>query len=109
MTDTGRIGVLFTINGFMGIFIQFVLFPPAARYFGTLNCLRIMLSIQPIIYFFFPYTALIEDPVLAEIAFFAMWTLKSLCAIMSFPCCTILLTNSASSMRVLGTVNGIAT
>jgi MFS family permease len=35
--------------------------------------------------------------------------LKCLCGIFSFPCSTILLTNSASSLRVLGTLNGFAT
>ncbi|KAF2666182.1 MFS general substrate transporter [Microthyrium microscopicum] len=107
--DTGQIGVLFTINGFVGVFVQFVIFPPTARYFGTLTCLRAIMGILPFIYFITPFTTLIDDPVLAEIALFAIWMSKSACSIFAFPCCTILLTNTASSLKVLGTVNGIAT
>jgi len=34
---------------------------------------------------------------------------KGFCGIFAFPCSTILLTNSAASLRVLGTLNGVAT
>jgi len=35
--------------------------------------------------------------------------IKGFCAIFAFPCTTILLTNSAASLKVLGTLNGVAT
>ena len=64
---------------------------------------------MPFIYLAMPFTALIENPSLAKASLFAIWLCKSLCVVFAFPCCTILLTNSASSLKVLGTVNGIAT
>jgi hypothetical protein len=109
LVDTRRIGVLFTVNGCVGTFVQFLVFPRVARYFGTLNCLRIMLHLQTFVYIATPYTTLIENETLALTAFFGIWIVKSACAIMAFPCCTILLTNSATSLRTLATVNGIAT
>jgi hypothetical protein len=107
--DTSKIGLMFSIQGVVTIIVQFVIFPPAAQYFGTLNLLRIVLSVQPIFYITIPYTALIQNSVLAEIAFITLWTLRSGLVIMAFPCSIILVTNSTTSLRVLGTVNGIAT
>lgn len=63
----------------------------------------------PLVYFLTPYSALIPNPILAQAALFLFWNLKQIFALSAFPSCTILLTNSASSLRVLGTVNGIAT
>jgi hypothetical protein len=100
---------MFSISGIVSIIVQFFVFPPAAKYFGTLNLLRIVLAFQPIFYFMTPYTALIPNIVLAEAAFIILWTLRSGTVIMAFPCSIILLTNSTTSVRVLGTVNGIAT
>jgi hypothetical protein len=100
---------MFSISGIVSIVVQFFIFPPAAKYFGTLNLLRTILAFQPIFYFITPYTALIQNLFLAETAFIILWTLRSGMVIMAFPCSIILLTNSTTSVRVLGTVNGIAT
>ena len=40
---------------------------------------------------------------------FAIMLLKCWASIFAFPCSTILLTNSASSLRILGTLNGVST
>jgi hypothetical protein len=108
-TDTGKIGMMFSISGIVSIIVQFAIFPRAARHFGTLKLLRIILAVQPAFYIAIPYTALIENPILAQIAFITLWTLRSGLVIMAFPCSIILVTNSTTSLRVLGTVNGIAT
>ena len=43
------------------------------------------------------------------VAFFTLFLIKGVAVIIGFPCTTILLTNSASSLRILGTLNGFAT
>jgi MFS family permease len=91
------------------IIVQFLIFPPVAKLFGTLNLLRIILAFQPIFYIIIPYTALIQNPIIAQVTFIILWTVRSGLVIMAFPCSIILVTNSTASMRVLGTVNGIAT
>ncbi|KAF2404250.1 MFS general substrate transporter [Trichodelitschia bisporula] len=106
---SSRIGALFTVNGFVGIFYQFFLFPPLARRYGVLHCLRIVLSVLTVVYVFVPFATLVPNENGAQAALFGLWLVKSLCCIFAFPCSTILLTNTASSLRVLGTVNGIAT
>jgi Major Facilitator Superfamily len=106
---SGAIGLFFTMYGVVGIVFQFLVFPPLARRFGVLNCLRAVMAIMPVTYFFLPFTSLIDDVFTAECVLFAIWIVKGLCTTFAFPCTTILLTNSASSLRVLATVNGIAT
>lgn len=39
----------------------------------------------------------------------AVMSVKACCVIIGFPCTTILLTNSATSLNILGTLNGFAT
>lgn len=106
---SGTIGLFFTAYGVCGIVFQFLIFPPVARRFGVLNCLRLVTAIMPITYLLLPFTSLFEDLRTAEGVLFAIWVVKALCTTFAFPCTTILLTNSASSLRVLATVNGIAT
>ncbi|APA09313.1 hypothetical protein SS1G_12101 [Sclerotinia sclerotiorum 1980 UF-70] len=105
---SGRIGTIFTLYGVVGGFIQFVIFPPAARKFGVLNCFKVCAVTFPIICFVTPYTALIESSTWQQIMIFAILIVKSFAVIFAFPCCIILLTNSAVSLRILGTLNGFA-
>ncbi|KAF2423338.1 MFS general substrate transporter, partial [Tothia fuscella] len=107
--DSGSIGALFTIYGIVGIFYQFVIFPPMARHYGVLNCLRVVLIIMPLVYLLAPFSTLVPSVLGAEITLLLLWLVKGLCSTFAFPCSTILLTNSAPSLRVLGTINGIAT
>lgn len=107
--NSNRIGLLFTVYGMFGIFYQFVLFPPLARKYGVLNCLRAVLMTMPVIYILTPFSTLVPPVLGAQGTLFALWMIKGLCSTFAFPCSTILLTNSASSLAVLGTVNGIAT
>jgi len=107
--DADRIGLLFTLYGICGMIIQFAAFPPLARYYGVLNCLRVCTLTFPIVYIVTPFTALLPTPAAQQIAMFLVMLLKCGAAIFAFPCTTILLTNSAVSLRILGTLNGVAT
>ncbi|TVY13525.1 putative membrane protein [Lachnellula arida] len=103
-----RIGVLFTAYGFVGCFIQFLVFPPTARRFGVLNCFKGCAVAFPLVCFVTPYTALIQSSALQQAAMFGIMVVKSFAVIFAFPCSIILLTNSAVSLRILGTLNGVA-
>jgi MFS family permease len=107
--NSSSIGIMFTVYGIVGIFYQFVIFPPLARHYGVLNCLRIVLIIMPIVYLLAPFSTLVPSVVGAEMTLLFIWLVKGLCSTFAFPCSTILLTNSAPSLKVLGTINGIAT
>lgn len=67
------------------------------------------MCVFPIIYFITPFTALIADDTLRYTVFLLVLVVKGFVVIVGFPCTTILLTNSASSLRILGTLNGFAT
>lgn len=104
-----RIGTLFTAYGVVGTLIQFLIFPPVARRFGSLNCLKACSIAFPVVYVLTPFTALVVSPGLQQTCMFAIMLIKCFAVIFAFPCTTILMTNSALSLRVLGTLNGFAT
>ena len=106
--EHGRIGTMFTLYGLCGCFIQFLIFPPVARRFGVLNCFKVCGIVFPMIWFATPYTALIINPVLQQVVMFGIMLVKCFVVIFAFPCSVILLTNSAVSLRILGTLNGFA-
>lgn len=104
-----QIGLITTAYGIVGMLVQFILFPPIARRFGVLNCLKACALAYPVAYFLTPFTALLNTTNARVGWMFAVMLIKCFCGIFAFPCSTILLTNSASSLRVLGTLNGFAT
>ena len=105
----GRIGLLFTIYAILCTFIQFVIYPPAANRFGVLPCFKFISIIFPLAYLLTPFTALFEDPVWRQASLCAVMMLKGFAGMFAFPCAIILITNSASSYRILGTLNGVST
>ncbi|KAF2840990.1 MFS general substrate transporter, partial [Patellaria atrata CBS 101060] len=107
--DSARIGVLFTLYGFSGIFFQLVVFPPVARRYGVLNCLRVVLIVFPILYLLTPFTTLMPTATGKQATLVILMLIKGVCSTFAFPGITIILTNSASSLQVLGTLNGVAT
>ena len=106
---SGRIGILFTVYGVYGMFVQFLAFPPLARKYGVLNCLKACSLAFPLVYLAVPFTSLLPTSGLRQVAIVGLMLMKGWCAIFAFPCTTILLTNSAVSLRILGTLNGVAT
>jgi MFS family permease len=104
-----KIGLILTIYGVACGFIQFFVFPPVCNRLGVLNCFKVVAIIFPLIYFLLPYTSLIQHTQLRYAALMGLMLVKGFTGIFGFPCTTIMLTNSASSLRILGTLNGFAT
>ncbi|KAL8734741.1 MAG: hypothetical protein Q9181_003081 [Wetmoreana brouardii] len=109
LLDSDRIGLLFTFYGVVGTIIQFLIFPPLARYYGVLNSLKVVTIMFPLVYLATPFTALLPDSLSQQVVMFLIMLVKLFAVIFAFPCVTILLTNSAVSLRILGTLNGVAT
>ena len=107
--ESPRIGMWFMVYGIYGMLVQFLVFPVMARRFGVLNSLKLCCVIFPLVYIATPFTALLPTSNLREGVNLVLMAFKGFCAIFSFPCSTILLTNSAASLKVLGTLNGVAT
>ena len=91
------------------MFVQFLVFPPVARRYGVLPCLKVATLMFPLLYVATPFTALMPTAFSQQVAMFAIMIVKSFAVVFAFPCITILLTNSAVSQRVLGTLNGVST
>jgi len=107
--DSGRIGALFTMYGIFGMVIQFAVFPPMVRKLGVLNCYKIIAVVFPFVYMCIPYVSLLRTNAQRQGVLIPLMLIKGFCSIFAFPCSTILLTNSAASLKVLGTLNGVAT
>jgi hypothetical protein len=104
-----RIGAIFTIFSVSTTICQFLVFPPVARYLGVLRCLRIAFLIFPFVYFVTPFLSLLPGQTSKEVAMIVLLMIRGVGGTFAFPCSTIMITNSASSLRVLGTLNGLAT
>ncbi|KAK1972264.1 major facilitator superfamily transporter [Colletotrichum sublineola] len=107
--SSDSIGTIFTIYGITCGMIQFFVFPPLCNYFGVLRCFRACAITFPVVYMLTPYVVLFESSTGRYAALMIVMFVKAFAVIIGFPCMTILLTNSASSLRILGTLNGFAT
>lgn len=108
ISDSQTIGIYYTIIGIVGMVIQFLAFPPIAQHLGILRCFKAAAYAMPVIFFLTPFTALVPGPFRLPAVLLIMLA-KLITNVFGIPCCTILLTNSASSLTVLGTLNGIGT
>lgn len=88
--------------------VQFALFPPVARRYGSLPCLRLATFAFPIAYLLTPFTVLLRTSSSRQTAIFAVMLVKGFAAVFAYPCSTILMTNSARRIAVLGMLNGVA-
>ncbi|CAK7568078.1 MAG: hypothetical protein SEPTF4163_006059 [Sporothrix epigloea] len=107
--SSGRIGTMFTVNALVSGFAQFAAFPPLCTHFGPLRLFRFASIVLPFVYMMTPYSTLFENIHLRYAAFMTTFILKGVFSMVTFPCVTIILTNSAPSVKVLGTLNGYAT
>ncbi|KAG5926328.1 hypothetical protein E4U42_003422 [Claviceps africana] len=107
--QSGRIGTIFMLYGITCGLVQFVIFSPMVTRWGVLNCYKACCIVMPLAYIITPYTSLFatETRRLAALAF--VLTLKAFSVIVAFPSIIILLTNSCTSLHVLGTLNGFVT
>jgi MFS family permease len=107
--DHFTIGMISTANGLFSLILQFALFPPVARRYGALRCYKVVACLFPLTYALTPFTALLPSTRAQITCQLGLLFIKDFASVFAFPCSTILLTNSAASMRTLGTLNGIAT
>ncbi|KAM0440874.1 hypothetical protein ACHAPT_000176 [Fusarium lateritium] len=107
--EHGQIGMIFTLYGIVCGVIQFLLYPPIVTRFGVLRCFRFCCLLMPLVYFLTPFCVLFPTTNSRLIALLVVLLIKAAAIIVAFPSTTILLTNSCTSLRVLGTLNGYAT
>lgn len=124
---SSEVGFFFSVYGGIGMFLQvsfhchfeflkinvysfllkLFIFPPITNKLGALRCLRLSSFTFPIVYALIPFVVILPHDKQSS-ALFTLMFFRSLAGIFAFPCSTILLTNSSPTLRLLGTLNGIA-
>jgi len=105
--STREIGFILTVQGILAMFIQFILFPPLVGKFGAFKVYIVIMLLYPISYIIVPYLDFIPDDYKST-GIYATLVIRILFGCLAYPCNMILLTNSAPSLLVLGTINGVA-
>ncbi|KAL0634726.1 hypothetical protein Q9L58_006322 [Maublancomyces gigas] len=105
--SASQVGSFFSVFGAVGMILQILVFPPVTTRLGPLRCLRFSSLAFPIVYALVPFVVILPQDK-QQPALFALMFIKTFSVIFAFPCSTILLTNSSPTLRLLGTLNGIA-
>ena len=110
------IGFAMAIIGFIGIALQFLLYPYANARFGLMRCFRGSLFLFPAAYFLAPYIALLpsSSPPAEPASGWIVWMgisfvlfLQVAARTFALPATIILINNSSPHPSVLGTIHGI--
>lgn len=105
--DADAIGVIISVQGVYSMIATIFFFPYVVRKLGALNLFRVLAFAYPFLYFTTPYMGLLPEHLkIAGIYFLVIW--KCTFMTMAYPSNAILLTNSAPSLFLLGTINGVA-
>jgi len=104
---TKQIGVVLSVQGVYSMLATIFIFPIVVRRLGALGLFRFMAISYPILYITTPYLVLLPDR-LRMIGLYAVVVWKCTFSTMAYPSNAILLTNSAPSLLMLGTINGVA-
>lgn len=105
--STKKIGFMLSVQGIYSMIAQLLVFPFAARRFGTLRTFRFVVTAWPLLYFLVPYMVLLPEQLRVPAVYLALLT-KITFQCLAFPSTAILLTNAAPSILVLGTINGVS-
>ncbi|KAF2149209.1 MFS general substrate transporter [Myriangium duriaei CBS 260.36] len=110
------IGFAMAILGFIGVALQFLLYPWANGKFGLMRCFRASLFLFPLAYFLAPYISLLPSTTAfpEPAAGFWVWTgiamvltLQVAARTFALPASIILVNNSSPHPSVLGTIHGL--
>ncbi|KAL5344262.1 hypothetical protein ACLOAV_010766 [Pseudogymnoascus australis] len=102
-----KVSVILTVQGIYSMFTSVVLSPYAIKRLGALNLLKLVAFFYPVLYVVTPYVILLPKPY-RPIGLFSLLVWKTTFANFAFPATNILLVNTASSLLLLGTINGAA-
>jgi hypothetical protein len=105
--STNSVGVILSINGVSAIIVQGLLFPFLASHFGVFRLFIICTILHPTSYILPPFLTFLPEHLLYT-GIYSCLTIQNLFAIMQYPLLLILLKESCSDLRFLGSVNGMA-
>ncbi|KAK5692366.1 hypothetical protein LTR97_010674 [Elasticomyces elasticus] len=100
-------GVILAFNGIIALFVQGIVFPLLASYFGIWKSFIIVTVLHPLAYFIVPWLALLPDNLLYP-GIYASLTVRNLLSIVAYPVLLILIKEASPSNSCLGKINGLA-
>ncbi|KAI5921530.1 MFS general substrate transporter [Camillea tinctor] len=101
------VGIYLAVNGFLGLFIQGVIFPLFVERIGVWKSFVSMVMLYPTCYVVMPFLTAMPEGLRPSGIYLAM-AMQSFFGIVVSPCALILLKDATPSSRVLGKVNGLA-
>ena len=101
------VGMIMAVNGVIALFVQAVVFPLAATWFGVGRLFMLVTVLHPLAYVVVPALLYVPQAWLYP-AIYACLALRNLFAILVYPLLLILIKEATPSPSVLGTVNGMA-
>ncbi|KAI9741431.1 MAG: hypothetical protein M1818_004237 [Claussenomyces sp. TS43310] len=105
--STKQIGFILSMQGIYSMIATALFFPIVVRKLGPLNLFRLLALSYPLLYFTTPYLILLPAS-LRTVGIYAIIIWKCTFSNFAYPANAILLTNSAPSLLLLGTINGFA-
>lgn len=105
--STKAIGFMLAVQGGYSMIAQIFLFPFVVRKVGTLKTFRAVMIVWPLLYLAVPYLVFLPKKLQVTGIYFCL-IVKITFHVIAFPSNAILLTNSAPSKLVLGSINGVA-
>ncbi|KAH9203261.1 hypothetical protein DL95DRAFT_472541 [Leptodontidium sp. 2 PMI_412] len=102
-----EIGLIMLVQGIYSLFATMVIFPIIVGRSSALGLFRLITLSYPVLYFSTPYFVLPHGTIpLTGVYALIVW--KCTFATLAYPSNAILLTDSAPSLLILGTINGVA-
>ncbi|EDN93909.1 hypothetical protein SS1G_09776 [Sclerotinia sclerotiorum 1980 UF-70] len=102
-----QVGVIMSVNGVIALFVQAVIFPWAAEFFGTYRLFILVTVLHPIAYLMVPFLVYIPSSYL-YIGLYTALFVRNLLSILLYPVLLILIKEATPSPNVLGKINGLA-
>jgi hypothetical protein len=101
------VGGFMSINGFVAMFVQGVMFGPLVERLGVWHTFVLLTVLAPLSYVFPPFLTMIPHAK-APIGIYANLSIQNFFTIVLYPCVLIMLKDATPSMTMLGQVNGLA-
>lgn len=105
--STKAVGLIMSVNGLVGLFIQGVIFPLLADRLGVWTIFVLVTILHPVAYFIVPYLAVLSQSLLYPGIYLCL-TIRNLFSILAYPVILILLKQASPAPSVLGKINGLA-
>lgn len=101
------VGMIMSVNGIIALFVQAIIFPSAASFFGVSRLFMLVSILHPLSYVMMPYLVYLPDHLLYP-GLYTCLTVRNILHIIDYPLLLILIKEATPSKCVLGKVNGLA-